>query len=64
MYTHKPALSLNGFFIFNIYVKSYSYLVGLSSQHNTNKFKMQYLPHTACKKNISLTTESNKDATT
>ena len=64
MYTHKPVLSLNRFFILNIYVKSYSYLVAISSQHNTNKFKIQYLPHTACTKNISLTTESSKDATT
>ena len=64
MYTHKPPLSLNEFFILNIYVKGYSYLVTISSQHNTNIFKIQYLPHTACTKNISLTTESNKDATT
>ena len=64
MYTHKPALSLNRFFILNIYVKSYSYLVAISSQHNTNKFKIQYLPHTACTKHILFTIESNKDATT
>ena len=64
MYTHKPALSLNRFLILNIYLKSYSYLVAISSQHNTNKFKVQYLPYTASTKNISLTTESNKDATT
>ena len=64
MYTHKPALNLNRFLILNIYLKSYSYLVAISSQHNTNKFKVQYLPYTAGTKNISLTTESNKDATT
>ena len=63
MYTHKPALSLNRFFILNNYVKSYSYLVAISSQRNTSKFKIKYLPHTVCTKNISLTTESNKDAT-
>ena len=64
MYTHKPALSLNRFFILNVYVKSYSYLVAIRSQHNTNKFKIQYLPYVPCTKTISLTTESNKDATT
>ena len=38
MYTHKPALNLNSFFILNIYVKGYSYFVANSSQHNTTKF--------------------------